>query len=98
MSNAEKGAEQDGGMGLIGIRERAALIGGTVEIESQPGAGTTVIVRVPSQPPLFFNFFVNSGSRRAYGLVALIRFRCSPKAPPRSRTSRSCSFCIRAYK
>ncbi|HEU4870887.1 MAG TPA: GAF domain-containing sensor histidine kinase [Pyrinomonadaceae bacterium] len=35
------------GMGLINMRERAALIGGTVEIESQPGEGTTVFVRVP---------------------------------------------------
>ena len=35
------------GMGLINMRERAALIGGTVEIESQSGEGTTVFVRVP---------------------------------------------------
>ena len=35
------------GMGLIGMRERAALVGGTVEIESQPGEGTTVFVRTP---------------------------------------------------
>lgn len=35
------------GMGLIGMRERAHLIGGTLEIESAPGKGTTVFVRVP---------------------------------------------------
>ncbi len=35
------------GIGLIGMRERAALIGGTLEIESAPGEGTTVFVRVP---------------------------------------------------
>lgn len=35
------------GLGLIGMSERAALIGGTVEIESSPGSGTTVFVRVP---------------------------------------------------
>ena len=35
------------GMGLINMRERAALIDGTLEIESQPGEGTTVFVRVP---------------------------------------------------
>ena len=35
------------GMGLINMRERASLIDGTIEIESQPGAGTTVFVRVP---------------------------------------------------
>ena len=37
----------DRGMGLINMQERAALIDGTVEIESQPGQGTTVFVRVP---------------------------------------------------
>ncbi len=35
------------GMGLVGMRERAALIGGSVEIESAPGQGTTVFVRAP---------------------------------------------------
>ncbi|HKS27162.1 MAG TPA: CheR family methyltransferase [Pyrinomonadaceae bacterium] len=35
------------GMGLIGMRERAALVGGTVEIESAPDEGTTIFVRVP---------------------------------------------------
>lgn len=35
------------GIGLIGIHERAAIIGGASEIESQKGSGTTVFVRVP---------------------------------------------------
>ncbi len=35
------------GMGLAGMRERAALIGGKLELESAPGKGTTVFVRVP---------------------------------------------------
>jgi signal transduction histidine kinase len=35
------------GMGLIGMRERAALVGGTVEVESAQDGGTTVFVRVP---------------------------------------------------
>ena len=35
------------GLGVIGMRERAALIGGTLEIESMPGKGTTIFVRVP---------------------------------------------------
>ncbi|HEV7842721.1 MAG TPA: sensor histidine kinase, partial [Pyrinomonadaceae bacterium] len=35
------------GMGLAGMRERAALIGGTVEIESAPGASTTIFARTP---------------------------------------------------
>ena len=35
------------GLGLIGMRERAAIIGGKVEIESAPGNGTTIFVRIP---------------------------------------------------
>jgi two-component system CheB/CheR fusion protein len=35
------------GLGLIGMRERAAIVGGAVEIESTPGNGTTVFVRIP---------------------------------------------------
>lgn len=35
------------GLGLIGMRERAALVGGTLEIESTPGNGTTVYIRIP---------------------------------------------------
>ena len=39
-----------GGLGLVGMNERATLVGGEVEIESKPGAGTTVYVRVPLNP------------------------------------------------
>ena len=34
------------GFGLVGMRERAALVGASVEIESAPGQGTTVLVRI----------------------------------------------------
>jgi signal transduction histidine kinase len=34
-------------LGLAGMRERAALVSGTTDIESAPGNGTTVIVQVP---------------------------------------------------
>jgi two-component system, chemotaxis family, CheB/CheR fusion protein len=37
-------------MGLIGMRERAALLGGEVKIESRPGSGTTIFVRIPLPP------------------------------------------------
>jgi signal transduction histidine kinase len=38
-------------LGLVGMRERATLLGGTLEIESSPGNGTTVFVRVPLDTP-----------------------------------------------
>lgn len=38
-----------GKLGLIGMQERARLLGGTLAIRSEPGAGTTVIVDVPVQ-------------------------------------------------
>jgi signal transduction histidine kinase len=37
------------GLGLISIKERIALVGGELSIESQPQNGTTVYVRVPFQ-------------------------------------------------
>jgi signal transduction histidine kinase len=35
------------GMGLAGMRERVALVGGDMAVESSDGQGTTVLVRVP---------------------------------------------------
>lgn len=35
------------GPGLPGIRERAALLGGSVDVESAPGMGTTLSIRIP---------------------------------------------------
>lgn len=39
------------GLGLIGMRERAALVGADLQIESTPGRGTTVIVRASAVAP-----------------------------------------------
>ncbi|MFO0847224.1 MAG: PAS domain S-box protein [Gemmataceae bacterium] len=36
-----------GRLGLVGMRERMALVGGGLDVESAPGGGTTVIARVP---------------------------------------------------
>jgi signal transduction histidine kinase len=41
-------AASGGHLGLLGMRERVALVKGTVNIESAPGGGTTVFVRVPA--------------------------------------------------
>jgi two-component system sensor histidine kinase UhpB len=38
-----------GGLGLTGMRERAALTGGRLEVRSKPGAGTTVELRLRRQ-------------------------------------------------
>jgi signal transduction histidine kinase len=35
------------GLGLIGMRERAALVGGALEIESAKNKGTTVYAKFP---------------------------------------------------
>jgi signal transduction histidine kinase len=34
-------------LGLIGMRERVEMVGGTLEIESAPGQGTSVRVEIP---------------------------------------------------
>ena len=40
-------ATLDGGMGMLGMRERARLLGGTLRVESRPGGGTNVRASVP---------------------------------------------------
>lgn len=49
-----KGVDPEGGtchkgFGLLGMRERALVHGGTVEITGSPGRGTTVAVRIPAR-------------------------------------------------
>ena len=38
---------REDGVGLLGMRERLALLDGRLEIESRPGAGTTIVAEVP---------------------------------------------------
>ena len=40
------GGTAGNGFGLVGMQERATLVGATLEIESAPGQGTTILVRV----------------------------------------------------
>jgi len=35
-------------LGLVGLRERAEALGGTLAVESAPGKGTTIVVEVPN--------------------------------------------------
>jgi signal transduction histidine kinase len=39
---------ETGKLGLTGMLERAHLAGGTVEVHSQPGTGTTVVAEIPA--------------------------------------------------
>jgi signal transduction histidine kinase len=45
---AEPGADATGhGLGLIGMRERAVLLGGTLSVATEPGEGTRLVVEFP---------------------------------------------------
>ncbi len=44
---AERDVARDKGIGIIGMHERATLIGATLQIESQPGQGTAVYLEAP---------------------------------------------------
>jgi signal transduction histidine kinase len=35
-------------LGLLGMRERSRAVGGTLEIKSTEGAGTTITLRIPT--------------------------------------------------
>jgi len=41
------GAKADGGLGLVSMRERLALVGGRLVVDSRPGSGTRINVCVP---------------------------------------------------
>jgi signal transduction histidine kinase len=41
-------AQRADSLGLVGMRERVALVGGRLAVESEPGGGTTVVVEVPA--------------------------------------------------
>jgi signal transduction histidine kinase len=39
--------QKSAGAGLVGMRERAALVAGTITFDSSPGTGTQVLLRIP---------------------------------------------------
>jgi two-component system CheB/CheR fusion protein len=46
-----KTAKSSGGLGLAGMRERAALVQAKLQVESGPGKGTSVFLRCPTASP-----------------------------------------------
>jgi signal transduction histidine kinase len=40
-------AHEKESMGLLGMKERAELLGGTLSIDTQPGKGTRIIIEIP---------------------------------------------------
>jgi two-component system sensor histidine kinase UhpB len=45
--NAPPKYERGSGLGLVGMRERVALVGGICTIETAPGQGTRIIIELP---------------------------------------------------
>jgi len=41
------GSVREHALGVVGMRERALLLGGRLEVESSPGSGTTVVAELP---------------------------------------------------
>ena len=46
-SRASPDGNQASGLGFSGMRERIALLSGTIAVESTPGKGSTIFVRIP---------------------------------------------------
>jgi len=50
--NEQRMPSRSAGLGLLGIRERAAIAGGSLVIDSAPGQGTRIALRIPLPPAL----------------------------------------------
>jgi signal transduction histidine kinase len=50
MINEQGMPSRSSGLGLLGIRERAANAGGSLVIDSKPGRGTRISMRIPLAP------------------------------------------------
>ena len=49
--NGSGGVDPARGSGLSGLADRVSALGGTLEIESPVGAGTTIRARIPATAP-----------------------------------------------
>jgi signal transduction histidine kinase len=50
--NEKRMPNQTNGLGLLGIRERVALVGGSLTIDSAPSQGTRIALRIPAGAPI----------------------------------------------
>jgi PAS domain S-box-containing protein len=48
---SERALQRAGSFGLMGMRERAYMLGGQIEVVARPGGGTRLTVHVPKHPP-----------------------------------------------
>ena len=46
------GSGRTSGLGLSGMKERVALLGGKIAVESAPGKGSTIFVQIPLEEPV----------------------------------------------
>jgi signal transduction histidine kinase len=51
LARTMRGAVSIGHMGLLGMKERAGMLGGTVKVKSRPGKGTGVTLTLPRATP-----------------------------------------------
>ncbi|WP_181869966.1 chemotaxis protein CheB [Halomonas sp. DQ26W] len=53
LPTVEADHEAHPGFGLVTSRERLRLLGGSMQIETTPGAGTSILIKVPARPEWF---------------------------------------------
>jgi signal transduction histidine kinase len=80
-SAVEANYDQRGSLGMVNLRERSELLGGTLNIESAEGKGTTVTVVVPLQDRRVANnknsSFYATGTNTKLAAAAMDRIRSS---------------------
>ena len=50
-SPVEPTLQKNGRLGILGMKERVQLLGGTIRIESSPGEGTSISIQLPFEEP-----------------------------------------------
>ena len=71
------------GLGLAIVKEQVERLGGSVELDSRPRAGTTIRLIIPATIATFRGLLVRAGGQR----FLLPRTRSSVWSPPRPRSS-----------